>query len=92
MGDSRFRSNIKGHDGTETISNFASVSSSSVVASSYIKLGTKKYLFFGDETAEATIVALATAVDASVKGSLYLGDGKLWVFDSDTTATPVTTD
>jgi hypothetical protein len=58
-----------------------------------IKLGAHQYIFFGAKQLEASIVPLATKVDTSVKGSIYLssGSGKLWVFDSDTTATSVST-
>lgn len=60
-------------------------------ATSYFQLGDHKYIFFGDESTEGSIVAAATAVDASVKGSLYLGAGTLWVFDADNAATIITT-
>jgi len=63
-----------------------------LAAGKYLKMGAKQYLFFGSESAEATIVALATAVNASVKGSLYLDrtTPAIWFFDSDSAATIVT--
>ena len=106
MGDTHFRSNIAGKDGTETISNFATISGTtitgstsvtgtsyvtggSVRATNYIKLGSHKYIFEGDAGTEATIVAAATAVDASCKGSLYMGPDTLWLLLTDSTASQV---
>lgn len=61
---------------------------SDMPSSSYFQCGAHQYIFFGSEVAEAAIVAAANAVDASVKGSIYMssGSGTLWVFDSDTSA------
>jgi len=112
MGDSHYKSNIKGKDGTETISNFASITgtalvgstsltsaavegttsatSPKVIASSYLTVGTDKYLFFSSSNTEASIVLEATALaGASIKGSLTLGDGDLWLHDGDATATMI---
>ncbi len=65
------------------------VTSDVVTANNRIKVGSHQYIFFGGLNTEASIVAVATAVDASCKGSLYMssGGGNLWVFDSDTAAT-----
>jgi len=160
MGDSHWRSNIKGQDGTQSLSGFAqatlgnvdatnlhvttnatintlaatylkvlttatiatisandivatdcdfdyvkvnttatiaAISANTVTATSlrvnagvgnYIKLGSHQYILFGGETTESEIVADATAIDASVKGSLYMSTGgSLWVLDGDDTAT-----
>ena len=86
MGDSHYRSNLKGKVGTETISNFAGIS-----AADYIMVGTGKYLFGKPSTnvgeTSASILAYCTTIVAtSKKGSLYMGD-ETWSFDSDTTAT-----
>ena len=68
------------------------MTATTVTANSYIQCGSHQYIFFGSQTAEANIVAAATAVDASVKGSLYMStDGALWVFDGDDAATLVST-
>lgn len=55
----------------------------------FIKLGTHRYIFWGRSNVAATIVADATAIEASLRGSLYIGRGSLWVFNTDTTATSV---
>lgn len=63
-------------------------SSNSVTIQSYLKMGAHQYLIFGANNTEASIIANATSVDASCKGSLYISKaGTLWIFDSDTTAT-----
>jgi len=63
-------------------------SSFSVKASSYFQMGAHQYIFFGSVSTEATVVAVATAVDASIKGSMYLSTSpSMWLYDSDTTAT-----
>jgi hypothetical protein len=60
------------------------------VNSGYITIGTDKYLFSGDATTSAAVVAEATALHATpLKGSIYLGAGILWGFDSDLTATKI---
>lgn len=62
-----------------------------VAAANYIKLGAHQYILFGALDTEATIVSTATAIDSSVKGSVYMSTaGKLWVYDGDDTATRVT--
>lgn len=98
MGDSHFKSNVKGFAGTETISNFASVggtalagttvTGTNVIATSYITVGTNKYIFSGAVSENsASIVALASAlVGVSKKGSIYMGD-VVWGFDTDGSAT-----
>lgn len=59
-----------------------------VKATTHVQIGDRKYLFIGDLTTEASIVPEASSVNASIKGSLYLGPN-LWHFDSDTTATKI---
>ena len=63
-----------------------------VPAAQYIQLGDHQYIFFGEDTTSADIISTATAVDASVKGSMYLdrSGGQLWVMNADTTATLLT--
>jgi len=77
MGDSKFDSNIQGKNGTETISNFASISSTAVTgtsgtftgavqgaqvkATSYTKIG-NKFIFEGSLATQASIVAAAQAL------------------------------
>jgi len=63
-----------------------------VKVSSYFKMGTNQYMLFGIKNSQASIVAVATNVDASCKGSLYVSkQGALWVLNSDTTATKFST-
>lgn len=121
MGDSHYRSNIKGLNGTQKLTNFhtasvdvvkcatltgsggitattsvtgatiegtTSVTSPKVICTSYVTVGSDKYIFSG-ATGEnsASIVELASAlVGVSKKGSIYLGN-VVWGFDSDGTAT-----
>ena len=71
-----------------TITSSGTVSGAIVALTSYIKMGSHQYIFFGHVGTDANIVALATAVDASCQGSLYVsGQGKLYLFTSDTAAT-----
>ena len=98
---SHFRSNIAGKLGSETISNFASitgtslvgavtgnvtgnVNGTSVIASSYVKVG-NKHIMAGNLSTAASIVALATSLAASA-GSIYIGDDNLWRMTNSTTA------
>ena len=54
----------------------AVVGTTYVQATSYIKLGTSQYLFFGTKQTAATIIANATAlVGGTIAGSLYLSNG-----------------
>ena len=92
MGTSHVDSNMEAKDGTETITGFATISGTTlsganVRATNYVRVGTHKYIFTTTYATEASIVAEATAVDASVKGSIALGVGRLWVFDGDAAAT-----
>jgi len=64
-----------------------SVTATNLIANSYLKLGTKKFIMFGDYTVEASIVSAVQAVSAS-PGSLYMGPD-LWIMDSSTTATTI---
>ena len=124
MGDSHYKSNIVGKAGTETISNFAtitgaalvgsstvtspaiegttsltshavegttSVTSPNVIAESYVTIGTNKYVFDNNAPTMASIVYDASVLaGASIKGSVTLGDGILWVHSGDKAATKVT--
>jgi hypothetical protein len=99
MGDSHVKSNVVGKNGTESISNFASIGAvaltssgaiegTHITANSYVTVGSR-YIFVGStgETS-ASVVALGSSLvgAASKAGSLYLGT-KLWQFDADSTAT-----
>ena len=61
-----------------------------VQSTSYIKLGTAQYLFFGVKGTAATIIAVATAlVGGTIAGSLYVGGGGkpgLWLIKSTSVA------
>jgi len=98
VGDSRYSSNIKAGGSAVTISGFSSVTATNITVSgtltapiaattSYIKLGDHQYILFGGLAYLASIVPVATAIDASCQGSLYLSsDGKLAILESDTAA------
>jgi len=107
MGTSHQRSNLVAKNGTQTISGFASitatalsaptitsttsVSSAKVIATSYIKIGSR-YMFSGNVTANtASVVAAASALVtiASLKGSIFLNEGALWQFTATNVAKQV---
>jgi len=70
-----------------TNASITNASINTVKVSSYFKMGTNQYMLFGIKNSQASIVAVATNVDASCKGSLYVSkQGALWVLNSDTTA------
>ena len=76
-----------------TVEGTTTVTGAQVIASSFMRIGTDKYIINGGTTnLSASIVAEATLLvgTASIQGSLYLGDTQLWFFDSDTTATKTT--
>ena len=55
---------------------------------SRIKMGSHQYLMFGDMDNAASVAAVATAVDASNVGSMYISTaGQAWITTSDTVAT-----
>ena len=101
MGNSRYTSNILAGGSAVTISGFSSVTATAVTVSgsgsltapvvantSYIKLGSHQYVLYGGLGVDASIVAVATAIDASCQGSMYLSSqGKAYLFTSDTAAT-----
>lgn len=87
MSTSKIDSNMQGKNGTETITNFASVSGDNVKATDYVQISTGKIIFGGSLNKEASIVAAATAlIGATVKGSIYSGRDDLWYLTSDTSA------
>ena len=98
MGNSRYTSNILAGGSAVTISGFSSVSATDITVSgtltapvqtvsSYIKLGSHQYILFGGKAYAASVAAIATAVDASCQGSLYLSsDGIMFLMTTDTTA------
>ena len=129
MGDSHFKSNVIGKDGTETIRGFATISASTLIGSTsitgaaaggfatltattlavsgevtlsdnltiaaakYIQLGSYVYITSGAlDTAASVAEAIASDINASCAGSLYLGtDGQHWIMTDDTTAATVVT-
>jgi hypothetical protein len=101
MGNSHFDSNVLAKNGDETIRGFATISAAALTATNvtvntaatgctYLKLGAM-YIFSGAKQTEATIVANATKITASAKGSIYLSStgGSVWVFRSNTTASVI---
>jgi len=60
-----------------------------VEATTYMKIGIKKYLIITEADVNASVVAVATAISASLRGSIVLGKGAFWKFTSDTVATRV---
>ena len=101
MGNSSYTSNIVAKGSAVTISGFSSVTATAITVSgsgtmtapviantSYIKLGSHQYVLYGGLGVDASIVAVATAIDASCQGSMYLSSqGKVYYFNSDTAAT-----
>ena len=85
------------HYNTLTASNFVATTvdidtmtvndatATTLIIGTSIRLGTKKYLLFGDYVTEASIVSSLQAVTAS-PGSLYFGTD-LWIMDGSATAT-----
>ncbi len=59
--------------------------------SSYIQLGVSQYLFVGNVSYSASVVAEATAlVGATIQGSLYMSrKGDIWYIKSNTLASPI---
>lgn len=90
MGDSHYKSDLIGKNGTETISNFASISGTGFNASSYVKVGTKYILTTTFNTAASINIAATALVGTCPAGSMALGVGVLWVFASDNVATKAT--
>ena len=87
---------IKATNATITTASINNLSANIITASdniktiNYYRIGTNKYIFGGTSTTSPTIVAEATALVATpIKGSLYLGAGDTWKFNSDTTATKI---
>jgi len=78
---------------TASITNLSAniiTTSDNIKTANYYRIGTSKYIFSGNSTTSAAIVAAATALVATpIKGSLYLGDGEMWKFNSNTTATKI---
>ena len=102
MSNSTIDSNLVGKAGSETISNFASISGTAVAGTTgtftdtlagggtYIKVGGHKYIIFGTLSTQASIEALGTALDASIAGSMYSGRDGLWFFTTDAIASVCT--
>jgi hypothetical protein len=81
-----------------TVKATTSASTPIVKAHSYIQLGTRQYIFFGNKGTAASAVAAATAlVGTPISGSLYMGwrgagKAKLIWITSDSHASPVNLD
>ena len=101
MGTSHVDSSMEAITGDENITGFATISgvtltgsgttSGAIVsATNYVKIGDHKYIFNTAYATEASVVLEATAVDASIKGSIAFGAGVLWVFDADDSAASAT--
>ena len=70
--------------------NTATTGSLKVRTGGHIQLGSHQYVFFGSQNTSASVLAAATAIDASVKGSMYLSSaGSFWKFVADDSATQV---
>jgi len=73
-----------------TLTGNTSVTAPLLHSSGRIKIGDHQYIFISTANTAATIVAEATAVDASVKGSMTLSSaGSMWLFTADNAATKV---
>jgi len=65
-------------------------STNTVKVSNYLRMGKNQYMMFGTGNLQASVVAVATNINASCRGSLYVSKkGNLWILNSDTTATKV---
>ena len=100
MGDSHIKSNLIGKNGTETISNFATITATTFVgnltgdvtgdvnADSYVKIGTNKVIAGGTLVTEASIITALRALSAS-PGSLYMGTANVWLLDGSNSAATI---
>ena len=52
----------------------------------YVKVGTKKYIIFGELGVAASIGAAASDISASHKGSVYIGPDGIWFYKDEKTA------
>jgi hypothetical protein len=91
MGNTHFRSNIKGHDGTEKLIDLAASLSGGTFSGSptittpdfsggaSFKLGANLYVMWGTATLPSAIEALATALCTSTPepGCVYISSGQL---------------
>ena len=74
-----------------TVEGTTSATSPIITASSYLKIGSR-YVFSGSQPNQASILAEATALlgtNLGKKGSLYVGDGTLWVFTTNATVAKI---
>ena len=101
MGDSHFKSNIVGKNGTETITNFATIGDSSTALvgttgaittvtstttnTTYLKFGTHNFVMKSSYNTAASVLQAATAIDASIADSFVLGDGKMFYIQTNAT-------
>lgn len=72
----------------------SSVIATTVKTSRYIQMGSHQYIFFGSANGETAVVNAATAIDASIRGSMYLSNyatPAIWFYDSDSSATQMQT-
>ena len=77
-----------------TITGSGAIAGADVRATNYVRVGATKYIFSTSAKTEATVVANATAVSpvATIMGSLSLGAGQVWLFVSNTHASPINLD
>jgi hypothetical protein len=101
MGNSSYTSNIVAKGSAITARGFSNVTATAgtfttlaagsggfTTGGSYMTLGTKQYLMWGDLNAATSVAKTATAINASCQGSMYLSSGgTVWVMESDTEAT-----
>ena len=70
-----------------TLAHIEQVTATIADISSHIKLADHQYVLAGAMDSSASVVAAATAIDASIIGTLYLGaDGQAWICTADDTA------
>lgn len=83
MGDTHFRSNIKGQAGTETITEFATMGDdSTAMECTTMKVGTNSYIFGSTYATAASILAEGVAIDAAISSSFALGSGAMFYIEA----------
>ena len=77
-----------------TITGSGAIAGADVRATNYVRVGASKYIFSTAKTTDASVVADAALVSpvATIMGSLSLGAGVVWLFVSNTHASPINLD
>lgn len=76
MGDSHYKSNLKGKNGTETITEFATIGDdSTAMVADYMKIAAHSYIFGSTYATAASVLAEGVAMDAAIVNSMALGAG-----------------